>query len=274
MDTSTYTTNSDNHSAENEENFNLKPIPPEGIFSFSCHPGVSCFNRCCHEIDVILTPFDILRMKTELKIRSDEFLTKFTDFQNLKDTGIPMVKLRMRENSNGACIFLGGKTGFSIYHNRPLVCRSYPLGVASLDPRQADTLIEGQSTEARFMIQEDMCKGHLEPKTWTLKEWMKDQGTLDLEKENKPWLEIVAKLKAMKIGEKQQQEISLFIMASYDLDTFWQFVFESTFLERFEVDKNTVESMRSDQESLLKFGMQWLQYALFKEGTIRPKVNK
>jgi hypothetical protein len=87
-------------------------------------------------------------------------------------------------------------------------------------------------------------------------------------------LEIVAKLKAMKIGEKQQQEISLFIMASYDLDTFWQFVFESSFLERFEVDKNTVKLIRSDQESLLKFGMQWLQYALFKEGTIRPKVKK
>jgi len=274
MRTSADTINTDNHSEVNEENFKLKPITPEGIFSFACHPGVSCYNRCCHEIDVILTPLDILRMKTELKLRSDEFLTKFTDFQALKDTGVPMVKLRMRENSNGACIFLAGKQGCSIYHNRPLVCRSYPLGVASLDPRQADTLIEGQSTEARFMIQEDMCKGHLEPKTWTLKEWMKDQGTLDLEGENKPWLEIVAKLKAMKIGEKQQQEISLFIMASYDLDTFWQFVFESTFLERFEVDKNTVESMRSDQESLLKFGMQWLQYALFKEGTIRPKVNK
>ena len=103
---------------------------------------------------------------------------------------------------------------------------------------------------------------------------MEDQGTVGMEEGNKPWMEIVAKLKAMKINDKQNHEISLFIMASYDLDTFWQFVFESSFLERFEVDKNTVESIRSDQESLLKFGMQWLQYALFKEGTIRLKVNK
>ena len=63
-------------------------------------------------------------------------------------------------------------------------------------------------------------------------------------------------------------------MASYDLDTFWQFVFESSFLERFDVDKNTVESIRSNQESLLKFGMEWLLFALFNEGTIRPKVKK
>ena len=103
---------------------------------------------------------------------------------------------------------------------------------------------------------------------------MGGQGTVEMETGNKPWMKIVSKLKAMTINEKQNIEISLFIMVSYDLDTFWQFVFESTFLERFEVDKNTVISMRSDQESLFKFGMQWLQYALFKEGTIRPKVNK
>ena len=274
MRTSADTINTDNHSEVNEENFKLKPITPEGIFSFACHPGVSCFNKCCHEIDVILTPVDILKMKTSLNIRSDEFLKKYTTLQTLKDTGIPLVKLLMRENSNGACIFLDGSKGCSIYQNRPQVCRSYPLGLGTLDPRHEKLQTEGQSPEARFMIQEDMCKGHLEPKTWTLKKWMEDQGTVAMEEGNKPWMEIVAKLKAMKINDKQNHEISLFIMASYDLDTFRQFVFESSFLERFEVDINTVNSIRSEEESLLKFGMEWLLFALFNEGTIRPKVKK
>ena len=274
MSTSAHTIDLGNHSEEIEENFNLKPISPEGIFSFACHPGVSCFNRCCHEIDVILTPIDILKMKTDLKLRSGEFLTKFTTFHTLKETGIPLVKLKMRENSNGACIFLDGPKGCSIYHNRPQVCRSYPLGVATLDPRHAKFQTEGQSTEARFMIKEDMCMGHREPKTWTLKKWMEDQGIVEMEEENKPWMEIVAKLKAMKMGEAQQHEISLFIMASYDLDTFWRFVFESSFLERFAVDDKTVKSIKSDEEELLKFGMEWLQYALFGEGPIRQKVKK
>ena len=274
MRTSADTINTDNHSEVNEENFKLKPITPEGIFSFACHPGVSCFNKCCHEIDVILTPVDILKMKTALNIRSDEFLKKYTTLQTLKDTGIPLVKLLMRENSNGACIFLDGSKGCSIYQNRPQVCRSYPLGLGTLDPRHEKLQTEGQSPEARFMIQEDMCKGHLEPKTWTLKKWMEDQGTVAMEEGNKPWMEIVAKLKAMKINDKQNHEISLFIMASYDLDTFRQFVFESSFLERFEVDINTIKSIHSEQESLLKFGMEWLLFALFNEGTIRPKVKK
>ena len=274
MRTSADTINTDNHSEVNEENFKLKPITPEGIFSFACHPGVSCFNKCCHEIDVILTPVDIMKMKTALNIRSDEFLKKYTTLQTLKDTGIPLVKLLMRENSNGACIFLDGSKGCSIYQNRPQVCRSYPLGLGTLDPRHEKLQTEGQSPEARFMIQEDMCKGHLEPKTWTLKKWMEDQGTVAMEEGNKPWMEIVAKLKAMKINDKQNHEISLFIMASYDLDTFRQFVFESTFLERFDVDEKTVESIRSDEKDLFTFGMEWLQFALFNEGTIRPKVNK
>jgi len=261
-----------NHSEENKENFNLKPITPEGIFSFDCHPGVSCFNKCCHEIDVILTPYDILKMKNGLKISSDKFLTKYTTFQTLKDTGIPLVKLLMREKSNGACIFLDVAKGCSIYKIRPQVCRSYPLGLGTLDPRHAELQTEGQSPEARFMIQEDMCMGHREPKTWTLKNWVKDQGTVEMEKGNKSWMEIVAKLKSMKISEKQNHEISLFIMASYDLDTFRKFVFKSSFLKRFDISERTIKLIKNNDEGLLQFSMDWLLYALFGEGSIRPKA--
>ena len=265
--------NASDHSEANQKNFNLKPITPEGIFSFACHPGVSCFNRCCHEIDVILTPADILKIKTELNISSDKFLTKYTTMQKLKGTGIPLVKLQMRENTNGACIFLDQKKGCTIYHARPLVCRSYPLGLASLDPRQSDTQEEGQPTEARVIIREDSSMGHREPKTWTLKEWMKDQGTIILEKDNKDWLDIVARLKAMKFGENQQHEISLFIMASYDIDTFSRFVFESSMLKRFKVERKTVDLIRSNQLELLKFGIMWLQFSLFGEGPFAEKMN-
>ena len=62
-------------------------------------------------------------------------------------------------------------------------------------------------------------------------------------------------------------------MASYDLDTFWNFVFESSFLQRFVVDEKTVQNIKSTETELLKFGMEWLQYALFGEGSIRPKVK-
>ena len=115
--------------------------------------------------------------------------------------------------------------------------------------------------------------GHREPKTWTLKKWMKDQETIGLEKDNKDWLDIVARLKAMKFDETQQHEISLCIMASYDIETFSRFVFESSMLKRFNIEKKTVDLISSDQLELLKFGMMWLQFSLFGEGHFAEKMS-
>ena len=102
---------------------------------------------------------------------------------------------------------------------------------------------------------------------------MKDQGIIVFEKDNKDWLDLVARLKAMKFGENQQHEISLFIMASYDIDTFSRFVFESSLLKRFKVEKKTVDLIRSNQLELLKFAMIWLQFSLFGEGPFAERMN-
>ncbi len=209
------------------ENFKLKPLSNKGMFNFSCHPGVSCFNKCCHEIDVILTPLDIFRLKTQLKIKSGEFLNEYTYFQQIKGTGI--------------------------------------VGSASMDPRQ------GESKESRFIIKEEMCKGHEEKKEWKLEDWMKDQGAKDIEDFNKPWLETVAKLKAINLDDKHQHQISLFIMVCYDLDTYHDFVFKSSLLKKFDIEKNIRSSIKKDQEKLLQFGFKWLQFALFGEGPLLPK---
>ena len=39
-------------------------------FSFSCSKELECFNRCCRDINLFLTPYDILRIKRRLKIPS------------------------------------------------------------------------------------------------------------------------------------------------------------------------------------------------------------
>jgi len=51
-------------------------LAPEDKFSFSCHPGVSCFNHCCADINIVLTPYDIIRLKNRLGITSPEFHEK------------------------------------------------------------------------------------------------------------------------------------------------------------------------------------------------------
>ena len=41
-------------------------LAPESSFCFHCHPGLACFNQCCREATIILSPYDILRLSRRL----------------------------------------------------------------------------------------------------------------------------------------------------------------------------------------------------------------
>lgn len=55
----------------------------------------------------------------------------------------------------------------------------------------------------------------------------------------------------------------MIFMATYNLDAFREFIFESTFLERFALPLERVEKLRTDDEELLVFGYEWLDFGLF-----------
>jgi len=57
----------------------------------------------------------------------------------------------------------------------------------------------------------------------------------------------------------------MFFLASYNIDKFRQFVFESSFLDRYVIDEETIEKIKKDEIELLKFGLKWLKGILFKE---------
>ena len=47
-------------------------LGPDG-FTFACHPEVPCFNQCCRRLNLVLTPYDVLRLKNHLGMSSEEF---------------------------------------------------------------------------------------------------------------------------------------------------------------------------------------------------------
>ena len=47
-------------------------------FKFRCHKDIKCFTKCCSNIDILLTPYDVLRLKKRLKLSSAEFLSNYT----------------------------------------------------------------------------------------------------------------------------------------------------------------------------------------------------
>ncbi len=60
-------------------------------------------------------------------------------------------------------------------------------------------------------------------------------------------------------------------MVSTNPERFRRFVFESKFLEIFEVDEDTLSRIREDDLALLQFGFRWLKSVLFGENLVRRR---
>ena len=125
-----------------ENNENKPQIDPVQLglnskFIFECHPKVSCFTKCCRGIDIMLTPYDILRMKKRLDLSSEEFLAIYTELKILQKTDLPIVTLKLLDDAEKSCPFVR-EDGCIIYEDRPTTCRYYPMGVASLSHKAED----------------------------------------------------------------------------------------------------------------------------------------
>ncbi len=236
---------------------------------FRCHPGVSCFTACCGNIDIILTPFDILRLRRLLNLSSDEFLLRFTTPVFVEKTDMPGVKINL--DDNGRCPFVTDE-GCTIYEDRPSACRYYPIGMANF--HQAGD--EGEDAERFFfVVKEDHCKGHEEDKEWTIREWRADQGVDICDEMNNEWMQLVMRRKSYgfqaNLSEHGQK---MFFMVSTNLEKFKAFIFDSSFLDTYEIDDETLEKIKDDDIELMFFGFKYLAGALFGAKTLQIKDEK
>ncbi|MBL6975458.1 MAG: YkgJ family cysteine cluster protein [Deltaproteobacteria bacterium] len=250
----------------------LKDRPRLGLddeFHFSCYPGISCFNRCCRDVNIILSPYDVLRLKNRLGITSAEFLQQHTLMPVTQGQLHPIVFLKMEDNDEKTCSFVSEK-GCGVYGDRPWPCRMYPVGHAS--NRTSERPI---GDAFYFLVKEDHCKGHEESHTWTIREWMENQGTEPYDRMGEFFRDLTLHPNFMEKRQKlTQPQTDMYMMALYDLDKFRKFLFESTFFTRFVVRDDLIPQLKKDDEELLEFGFLWLRYALFGEKTmkVRPEA--
>ncbi len=249
----------------------LKDYPrlgPDDRFRFACHPGISCFNKCCGDVNIFLSPYDVLRMKRRLGMTSGDFLDEHTILPVQKDMKTPVVVLKMKDDEAKSCPFLT-EEGCGIYSDRPWPCRMYPLGQAA----QKDTPDGWRGERFYFLMQEEVCRGFEEPREWTVQEWLDDQGIDEYDF----WGEGFKELALHKFFEDgatlTPDKMHMLFTACYDLDKFREFVFESTLLQRFEVDPDFVDEMRNDDEALLRFAFLWIRFSLFGEPTMRVRAE-
>lgn len=241
---------------------------PDDTFKFACHPGVSCFNRCCGDVNIFLSPYDVLRMKRRLGMTSGDFLEQYALMPVQKDMKTPVVVLRMNDDQAKTCPFLTD-AGCGIYSDRPWPCRIYPLGLAA----QKDTPDGWRGDRFYFLLEEEVCKGFDEPREWTVRQWLDDQGIDEYDIWGEAFKELTLHRFFEDGGMLSPQKMQMMFTGCYDLDKFREFVFESTLLQRFEVDEDFVEGMRSDDEALLRFAFLWLRFSLFGEKTVKARAE-
>ena len=249
----------------NEKENVFKPFSNEVPFQFECHGGISCFTECCAKLRLILTPYDILRMKNRLNIPSDQFLEQFTETLFERQARFPMVKLKMKKDEGHRCPFVTEK-GCSIYEDRPEACRLYPVGRASALVAQ-----EMAAREKYFVVNEAHCKGFREERRWTLEEWLDHEGVKEYKAMNDRWLGIMTSAKSLGPEAHLVRKHQMFFMASYNLDKFRAFIFQSKFFDHFEVNKASIEKMETDDTALMDFAFDWLKFSLFGEKTLEMK---
>ncbi|VEN73079.1 Zinc/iron-chelating domain-containing protein [Candidatus Desulfarcum epimagneticum] len=253
--------------SDSEKKAEIPPVRlgPESIIRFECHKDVDCFTKCCRGIDIILTPYDVIRLKKRLDLSSQEFLAIYTQPHILEETDLPVVTLKLLEDEEDAekdekpCPFVR-EDGCIVYEDRPTACRYYPLGVGSLSHK------EGADDDGfYFFIDEPHCLGFEEKKDWTVKEWRRDQGVDIHDDINAEWTDLLVRKRSfpknVQLSEKAKE---LFFMAGYNIDKFREFVFESTFLDMYDIDAETLKKIKADDIELLRFGMRWLKSVFFK----------
>ncbi len=245
------------------------PVQPHQLrlddeFQFNCHPGVSCFNECCRNIEIQLMPYDILRLKRRLKLSSDEFVARHTMPFEMDMHGMPGLRLATKPGTL-ACVFLDEEKGCTVYEDRPTACRYYAIGNLGVRKKGRPAV-----EEAFFLVKEPHCKGHFEPKTQTVAEYRREQGIEPYDIANREWRDIVIKKRSAgpTVGAPSERSLQLFDMCSYDMDSFGQFIRSEGFRKLVDLDVEQLQEMIDDEEERLQFAFRYLKQVLFGEMTI------
>jgi len=233
------------------------------LIQFRCHKEIACFNACCKSIDISLTPYDILRLKTRLGMSSGDFLREYTVPYELEKDGLAGVKFKSIDNGT-ACRFMT-EAGCSVYEDRPTACRYYPVALLSM--RRQDEFVDRSSYA---LVKESHCLGHNEAREITINQYRAEQGLDEYDDLARGWRQLILKKKSSgpAIGKPSKRSLQLYFMTCYDVDRFRAFVESESFTQTFVLPEDERGKLLSSDVELMQFGFRFLRQVLFGENTI------
>jgi uncharacterized protein len=235
----------------------IRPLEPGEKFQFRCHPAVDCFNECCRNLELALTPYDVLRLKGALGLSSGEFLERHALIEQPEDSAWPLVYLGMVDDGRGSCPFVS-PAGCRVYAHRPGACRMYPLG------RGVRRNAAGRRQDLYLLLTEPHCRGFAGPTaSWSIGEWLGDQELIIYNALNDA---LVFNLEQERLDRgawpdaAQREKV---LLALYNLDEFKKRVLAAELKPAFTVSARERERMAADELYLLRFAHRWLRMELF-----------
>jgi Fe-S-cluster containining protein len=224
-------------------------------FHFRCHPGLSCFNRCCRNLNLFLYPYDVIRLKNRLAMTSDRFLDTHVDVVLRPGHYFPDVLLKMAENDVRSCPFVD-KSGCTLYSDRPDTCRSFPM------EKGLQFSGAGKDPEPVFFFRPpDFCLGVQEPDTCSPETWIGDPDTARYHQMTRQWAAVDQLFGADPWGAEGPAgpRAKMAFMATYNIDRFRDFVFQSSFSRRYKIPSALFKQVKTDDTQLLKLGFDWVK---------------
>jgi len=241
---------------ESQKNLLQDRVKDGERFSFRCHSDLACFTRCCRNLNLFLYPYDVLRLKDCLNMSSEAFLESYVDIVLRESNFFPEVLLRMSANEERTCPFLN-ESGCAVYPDRPDTCRTFPLEQGILFEES-----KAKATNVYFFKPPDFCLGQYESQQWTVETWAEDQEAVLYHDMTAQWAEVKALFQKDPWGHEGPNgpKGKMAFMATYNLDRFRGFVFQSTFLKRYKVKQDVLRKIKTDDVALMKFGFAWIKF--------------
>ncbi len=228
----------------------VRRIDPAEPFTFDCHRDIDCFTRCCRQLELALTPYDVLRLRYATGLASADLLERYVIIEQSDEDAFPHCYLSMVDDGNDSCVFLKD-SGCSVYRHRPSACRTYPLGRATI--RAADRL-----DEFFVLLHEPHCHGFRERLVNTTTSYLESQGLAPYHLFNDRLAEITQHDRIRQGMRLTQEQSRAYILALYDLDSFRPLVLAGNY-----GPVDAPATLRENDEALLDFSLRWLMQQLF-----------
>ena len=233
------------------------PVTRGTLMGFCCSPENECFNNCCRDLHQTLTPYDILRLKKNLGMKSQPFLKKYTSLHLGPESGLPVLGFKSNPATGHACPFVTHE-GCSVYNDRPVSCRMYPLARAIARSRET-----GKVSEFFALIEEPHCKGFCKKTDLTVEKWLEGQDVQNHNEQNDKLMTLISLKNRILPGKLEGAQADIFYLGLYDLDEFRLQIFNKKLLESIKVPDTVLEKILTDDEALLDFGISWVRFMLF-----------